>query len=271
MAVKEYPRHALTVDGRAVHCRTVPGDDGQAASRPLTLPVLLLHGLGCSWEAWRPAMDCLAERRLGQPVYVPDMPGYGHSPGPKKAMGMDQLADWAVHVLDELGIARAHLAGNSMGCQVALALARRHPERAGGIVLVGPTMGERRVPAWRYAVGLLGDGFREPLRYNLTLLRMYAQMGLRRYFATVRKMMMDEPLDHVNEVRSPVLVLRGEHDEIVPQDVAFQLAETLPQGRFVLVRDAAHALQFHKCKDFVELAVPFWQEAEGHLEVQGRV
>ena len=265
MSSQEYPIRSQTVDGRAVHCRTVPGGGGQAARTPLSLPVLLLHGLGCSWEAWRPAMDCLAARSLGQTVYVPDLPGSGHSPGPRNALDMDEMADWTVRLMDELGVPRAHLAGNSMGCQVALALARRHPERAGGLALVGPTTGEKRVPYGRYAAGLFLDGFREPLRFKMALIRMYAQMGLRRYLATVRKMMADAPLDHVAEVGAPVLVLRGEHDAIVPSDVARQLAETLPQGRFVLVMDAAHALQVRRCTDFVNLAVPFWQEAEASL------
>ncbi len=171
------------------------------------------------------------------------------------------MADWTARLMDALGVARAHLAGNSMGCQVALALARRHPARAGSIVLVGPTTGTQRVPYWRYAAGLVLDSVQETLRYNIKLLKMEAQMGLRRYLGTVVKMRLDTPLEHAAEVKSPVLVLRGERDKIVPQDMAKQLAEQLPDGRFVLVMDAAHALQFYKCTDFVNLAVPFWQEA----------
>jgi pimeloyl-ACP methyl ester carboxylesterase len=61
---------------------------------------------------------------------------------------MEELADWAARFLDAQGIARAHVAGNSMGGQVALALARRHPTRVGGLVLAGPTMGRHLIPAW---------------------------------------------------------------------------------------------------------------------------
>lgn len=252
----------LVVNHRSVCCRTLSPTVPQSDTSLLTLPVLLLHGLGCSGNAWGPALKELGKRGLGQKVYAPDLPGYGDSPGPGEVLNMRELADWAAHLLDQLGIGRAHLAGNSMGCQVALEMARRHPERVGGIVLVGPTTGKRRVPPWRYAVGLFRDGFREPLRYNLVLLKMYAQMGLRRYFATVGKMMQDEPLAYASEVQAPCLVLRGEHDQIVPLEVAQELAEKLPQGRFVLVSGAAHALQFSKAKDFADLAVPFWREAE---------
>ena len=72
---------------------------------------------------------------------------------------MEELGDWVVRLMEVLGLKYAHLAANSMGCQVALAIARRHPERVGGAVLVGPTSGERYIPVWRYASGLVLDGF----------------------------------------------------------------------------------------------------------------
>jgi pimeloyl-ACP methyl ester carboxylesterase len=252
----------VTVDGRLVCCRTLPATSPLDGVPSLTLPILLLHGLGCSGDAWGPALTLLHERRLGQPVYAPDLPGYGHSPGPQKALGMPELADWAASLLDRLGVAQAHLAGNSMGCQVALELARRHPDRVGGVVLVGPTTGAGRVPYWRYAIGLLLDGFWEPLRYNATLNRMYAQMGPRRYFATVRRMREDEPLDYAGEITAPCLVLRGQHDGIVPDTVARELTAKLPRSRFVRVPDAAHALQFNRPEQFVDRAVTFWSEAQ---------
>ena len=70
-----------------------------------------------------PVLDTLAERSLTVPVFVPDMPGFGCSPGPAESLGMEDLA------------------GNSMGCQIALALARRRPERVGGLVLVEAAVG----------------------------------------------------------------------------------------------------------------------------------
>ena len=261
---------SLAIDERPVCCRTLAPDPTPPGPTRLALPVLLLHGLGCSGDAWGPSLAEFGRFGLGQAVYAPDLPGYGDSSGPPQAMGMTELADWTARLLDRLGVARAHLAGNSMGCQVALELARRHPTRVGGVVLIGPTTGSRRVPYWRYAVGLLRDGFREPLRYNLTLAQMYAKMGLPRYFATVRRMMEDEPLRYAGEVAAPCLVLRGERDEIVPLAVAQELAEKLPQGRFVLVNDAAHALQYNKAKDFVGLAVPFWEEVEARGLVAGQ-
>ena len=175
---------------------------------------------------------------------------------------MEELADWAVRLMDGLGLERVHLAANSMGCQVALALARRHPARVGGMVLVGPTAGESYIPFWRYALGLVLDGCREPLLYSAVLTRMYFQMGVPRYLATTKKMLEDEPISHAAKVHAPCLILRGIWDGIIPDSVARRLAAALPRGEFQRMQGAAHALQFTRPSEFVEIALAFWQRAE---------
>ena len=255
----------LTVDTRSVLCHVLDPSAPTVYSPPLRLPLLLLHGLGCSSEAWRPTLDALAERSLTVPVFVPDMPGFGCSPGPAESLGMEDLADWAVRLLDALGVERVHLAGNSMGCQVALALARRRPERVGGLALVGATVGGQSVSFWRYALGLMVDGTQEPLNYTLRLTQMYAQMGFPRYLATTRKMLEDEPLNHADEVQAPCLILRGARDGIIPDRIARRLAAALPRGEFQRLHEAAHALQFSRPREFVETALPFWARAEAKV------
>jgi pimeloyl-ACP methyl ester carboxylesterase len=250
-------KQSLIIDERPAHCCFLDPAETGAAGPSIRWPLLLIHGLGCSAEAWRPALACLARQELDHPIVAPDMPGYGRSPGPLEALGMDELADWCARLLDRLAIERAHLAGNSMGCQVALALARRHPERVGGIVLAGPTTGERCETVWRYLGGLLVDGLREPMTYNGLLLRMYLQQGVRRYFATTRKMLADDPIAHAAEVRAPCLVVRGDGDAIVPEAVSRRLAGALPRGTFSQVENSAHAVQFHRPEAFTRLLLEF--------------
>src|SRR5438046_1071077 len=126
----------ITLDGRRVRCRTLRPAAPHEQRAAIGLPLLLVHGLACSADVWEPALRCLERDRLDQPVLAPDKPGYGHSPGPEEALGIAEMADWSARLLDTLRIERAHVTGYSMGCQVALALARRHPERVGSLVLV---------------------------------------------------------------------------------------------------------------------------------------
>jgi pimeloyl-ACP methyl ester carboxylesterase len=190
------------------------------------------------------------------------MPGYGRSPGPPTALGITALADWSVRLLDQLALDRAHVAGNSMGCQVAISLAQRHPERVGALVLVGATAGGHDATLSRYLFGLLLDGARESFRYNTTLTRTYLQMGVRRYLATVRQMIQDETLTAASAVAAPTLVLRGEADAIVSEARSRRLTTTLPRGVFLTIPGAAHALQFTHPDSYVPVTVAFLAGAE---------
>src|SRR5277367_2195939 len=84
-------------------------------------PVVMLHGGGPGASGvsnYSRNIDALAEHFR---VIVPDMPGYGRS-----AKGVDQsdpfgyLADTIRGLIDELGLATAHVIGNSYGGAAAL-------------------------------------------------------------------------------------------------------------------------------------------------------
>ena len=258
------------IDGRAVRYMTAPPHaGGEAGDSPLELTTLLLHGLGCSCEVWQPTVRVMAERGLTCQVIAADMPGYGHSQGPREAMGMEDLADWVARFLDDRQLSRVHVAGNSMGCQVALALARRHPERVGGVVLQGPTTGDRLVPPWRYAIGLVADAFCETPAYNVRLMKMYTQMGPSRYLRTVKKMLADDPIRRANEVRAPCLVIRGGKDAIVSDRIARRLTAALPDAVYVPLDNAAHAIEFNEPDDFVGAMITFLQATEKKLALAG--
>jgi pimeloyl-ACP methyl ester carboxylesterase len=250
-----------TVDGRPVRYRIVSATKAGSRST-LGLPLLLIHGLGCSSEAWGPSLQWIARRQLDQPVIAPDMPGCGHSKGPRGALGIPELADWAARLLDGLSVPRAHVAAHSMGCQVALALARRHPERVERMVLAAPTTGKWLMPAWRYLAGMVRP-FREPLAYRPMALRLYLQMGSRRYLATVRQMLADDPLAEIDRVTAPCLVVCGSRDAITPRWVAGRLAAALPHGTFKPVAGAGHVIPYHQPAIFSQILLDFLAAA-GH-------
>jgi 2-hydroxy-6-oxonona-2,4-dienedioate hydrolase/4,5:9,10-diseco-3-hydroxy-5,9,17-trioxoandrosta-1(10),2-diene-4-oate hydrolase len=101
--------------------------------------VVLLHGGGpgaSGMSNYARNVDALSERFR---VVVPDLPGYGRSS--KHLDQADPFGDLAAAVrglLDELGIERAHLVGNSYGGAAALRLALDTPERVIRMVLMGP-------------------------------------------------------------------------------------------------------------------------------------
>jgi pimeloyl-ACP methyl ester carboxylesterase len=84
-------------------------------------PLVLLHPLGADRGVWAPVLDRLAAQR---DVIAPDLPGFGESPALAGEPTPARLAGAVrAFVTAELGIERFHVAGNSLGGWVALALA----------------------------------------------------------------------------------------------------------------------------------------------------
>jgi pimeloyl-ACP methyl ester carboxylesterase len=80
-------------------------------------PLLLVHGLGMGKVVWRPLVPLLARERE---VVALDLPGFGDSPlGPHT---VDGLARCVAAFAASLGLERPHVAGNSLGGAVALAM-----------------------------------------------------------------------------------------------------------------------------------------------------
>jgi pimeloyl-ACP methyl ester carboxylesterase len=98
-------------------------------------PLVLIHGLGSTWRAFRPVIPLL-EGRFD--VLAPDMPGFGRSPALREGVRPtpEALAGAVAAEMDRAGFERAHLAGNSLGGWVAAELARRG--RARSAVLLSP-------------------------------------------------------------------------------------------------------------------------------------
>lgn len=69
---------------------------------------------------------------------VPDLPGFGRSINPDHALSIPEFADSAAAFLDEVGVERATIIGNSLGCAILASFAHRHPDRIERAVLVSP-------------------------------------------------------------------------------------------------------------------------------------
>jgi pimeloyl-ACP methyl ester carboxylesterase len=92
-------------------------------------PLVLLHGVGHHWQAWRPVID---ELRAEFDIIACDSPGFGRS-APLAASIKPTIPAYAEafeRFFAELGLERPHVAGNSMGGAIALELARARAVRS---------------------------------------------------------------------------------------------------------------------------------------------
>lgn len=127
--------------GATVHYRVRP------AARPgSTPPVLLVHGLASNLSRFEEFVEHtgLAERHHLVRV---DLQGHGGSMT-RRRIGLEIWCDDLAALLDAEGAGPAILVGHSLGAQVALHFAARHPSRTAGLVLVDPVFREALHGRW---------------------------------------------------------------------------------------------------------------------------
>lgn len=108
-------------------------------------PVLLIHGLTDSVRSWSLSMDDLHKIDPSLHIIAVDLRGHGQSsmpdaktcaPDPEKCYRVPDLAGDVVAFMKAKGIAKADLAGHSMGSFVVQEIALSHPEMVGHAILV---------------------------------------------------------------------------------------------------------------------------------------
>jgi pimeloyl-ACP methyl ester carboxylesterase len=98
-------------------------------------PLVLMHGVGHRRQAWDAVLDRLTPHR---DVIAVDLPGHGESPPLDLSTRSvpEALAEDVTGLLDQLGLERPHLAGNSLGGRIALEAAGLG--RAASVTAISP-------------------------------------------------------------------------------------------------------------------------------------
>jgi pimeloyl-ACP methyl ester carboxylesterase len=126
-------------------------------------PIVLLHGLTATRRYV--VMGSRALERSGHRVLSYDARGHGRSTPAAHSgdYGYERLAADLEEVLDALGVARAAVAGASMGAHTALRLALRRPGRVAALGLITPSFdpSRPRTPAEFEGWDALAQGLRK--------------------------------------------------------------------------------------------------------------
>jgi 3-oxoadipate enol-lactonase len=227
--------------------------------------VVLVHGFGLDMRMWDPQAAHLAARHQ---VIRYDCRGFGSSGPFDPAVAYTHAGD-LLALLDHLGIERAVLAGLSFGGQVALRAALAAPQRVRGLVLMDAVVDG--VP-WdresRVAIRLAGE-----MAQTRGLLAGRAAWLAHPLFASARNLaeVSDQlaamvaaypgqhwigrdpheeegprPLDVLEELAMPVLVMAGEHDVPGFLEMSAVLARRIPGARYHVVADAGHMINMEQ-------------------------
>jgi pimeloyl-ACP methyl ester carboxylesterase len=207
------------------------GDDAPA--------MVHVHGFAISGRYLEPTAAVLARHYR---TFVPDLPGMGRSVRPDPGPGIHGLARALIGYFDVMGIEKATLVGNSLGCPVIIEVATTFPERIENAVLVSPAGGPNNQPLARAIRQMAADGYREPPSLLPIAARDYLRFGALRSLDLFAAMTRYPTLEMLPHLVVPTLVVAGRHDPLVRIANAPVLS-VLPHVDIVTV-PGAHALNF---------------------------
>lgn len=241
------------------------------------LPILLIHGGGSdnAGISWFRLIDPLSEHH---PVIAPDLAGFGATEGLPVTGTAAGMADQLRQLLDAIGIDRVLVCGVSMGGEVAIQLALRHPQACVALVAIAPggfierfrSPAMHRVAWWstlipdpvlrplaalanRFTRSLVSKMVRRPESLPTQvvdeMVREARRPGSGMAYGTYNKRaigpdrMRNYLIPAVAALRIPTLFFHGANDPLVPPAGSQLAVDLIPAARLVLVPDCGHWAQ----------------------------
>ena len=231
-------------------------------------PLVCLHGIGGDATSFRAQIAGLAGP--DQRVLSWDMPGYGGS-APLAAMDFAALCERLCAALDELGLGRVIIAGQSIGGMIAQEMAIRHPGRVAGLVLIATVPGfGGRDDSFRDAflaasqgVGMgalaaeaipavLGPAVLDPAVDSairdeaIAAMAAIPESAYRQVLATLVSFNRRED-QHL--ITCPCLLIAGGKDDNSPARVMERMADRLPDAALLVIENAGHLVNSEAHRD----------------------
>ena len=227
----------LEMDGRRLLYRT-----NAESPAPADAPVLIhVHGFAISGKYLMPTAWRLAPEFR---TYVPDLPGFGQSERPPHPYGIPELADALARFMDAVGVERATLLGNSLGCPIIGEFLDHFPDRVERVIFVSPAGGMYNQPLPKGLSQLIVDTLREPPGMAKFVVSDYLHYGPIPTFNLIRSMLAYPTTERIAKLTIPTLVVLGDRDPFVSERWVKRRAQGLPHVTALTIHGAAHAINF---------------------------
>jgi pimeloyl-ACP methyl ester carboxylesterase len=268
----------ITIEGRRVRYCDFGSGDGP--------PVVMIHGLGGSWQNWLENIPRVGQERR---VIAVDLPGHGDSEMPVEKMSISGFGRTVDTLCERLELGPVVLVGNSMGGFTAAEVAIQFPARARGLVLVSaagititnmrrqPTLtgarlvamvgtwtatrADRLVTRRRIRPLLYGTFIRHSTRIPSDLLYEITQSsGKRGWLDALDALTSYDFRDRLPDIRCSTLIVWGAEDMLVPVRDAHEFERLIPQARKVVFDDTGHVAMIERPPTFNDTLVEFLSE-----------
>lgn len=239
--------------------------------------LVLLHGFMGSLQDWKEEIIPVLSKDYF--CIALDLPGHGKTETERKdEYRMDRCAANITALMDILSVSQAHIVGYSMGGRLALYMAVHFSGRVGRVVIESGSPGLRSEADRRARMEqdgklkekirgmsmerFLEDWYQQPLFATM-------DKASARYKSMVQRRLRNDPQrlglsleymgtgvqpslwDKLDKIRSPLLLMTGEHDEKFRQ-VASEMAGLCPTATLAVVRGAGHCVHFDNPTEYIE-------------------
>ena len=234
-------------------------------------PVILLHGWINSWGVWQDSMIDLAENGRHK-VYALDFWGFGDSGKTNTPpFKIESYVQMVSQFMDSLGIERSPILGHSMGGTVALACALTYPERITKVGAVGsPVEGKslnfflrmagrdwvqlaQSLPSATHMIVntiIRINTARDTERVRKMLLHDVDKTSMESFFRSIGDLRRTDLSPQLENLRSPVLAIYGEHDNIVDPRQIDLIIKHVPGARAVTLHQSRHFPMLDEPEEF---------------------
>jgi 3-oxoadipate enol-lactonase len=237
-------------------------------------PLVLIHGVGGESSNWDDIVPHLTPKFR---VIAVDLRGHGRSPPIRSACTVEDLARDVIQAMDALEVRSAHVAGFSLGGQVAQSIALEWPQRVEKLALIstvaGRTDAERAGVASRVqllqdkGLGAIAEANRDrwftdefqkrhPEKVELRV-RQLLQTDAPSYLHAFSVFAATELAPRLGEIRAPTLIVTGEHDAAATPRMAQLMHERIRDSELHVLPGLRHSLLIESPQRVANLLLKF--------------
>ncbi len=237
--------------------------------------LVFIHGLGSSTTGWEFQEGLASNYRM----LTYDVRGHGKSDKPPGPYSVQLFAKDLARLLKTLGIKNANIVGISMGGWIAFQFAVDHPNMVNTLTIINSwadmipkTWGEKfsvfrrlvifKLFSMRKIGEILSKGlFIKPEQEEIrnAFVEEWAKNDKPSYMASMRGAIGWSVVDHLEEIKCPVLVVAADKD-YSPLKTKEEYANRLPNARLEVIEDSRHATPVEKPEEFNRVLAKFLAE-----------
>ncbi len=225
--------------------------------------LVLIHGTGASlhtWDKWTEIMQKDFQ------ILRMDLPAFGLTgPHPQHQYRIEDYVSFVDKLLSQLNIGQCHLAGNSLGGQIAWEYTLAYPQKVDKLILIdaGGVPSNRKRP-WIFQLAQtpilnqiiryvtprfffennLKQVYADHSKITEELITRYYELarreGNREAFIERTKTNSKSNFEFIPKIKNPTLIQWGEADNWIPLSAGKQLEEKIPNAKLLVYPKVGH-------------------------------